>query len=363
MKIILDNIIYSKSNNGGISNYWFELTKYLLNETSNDLMFIEGNKDLLNFHRKQLKISSESIITQNNSLSILNRILPIQFKSNDKFIYHSSFYRRLIGSKSHVEVTTIHDFTHNFYAPIINKTIHNWLKYSAINRSKGVICISKNTYSDLKKFCPANKNQSVEVIYNGVSNDYYPIKNLTLSEQSFINNMKLENNFILYVGSRANYKNFDFVIKTLNDIKNINLVVVGGGNFSSKEKEYITKNDLENRILYIPSATNSELNVLYNKALSFIYPSSYEGFGIPIIEAMRAGCPVIAFDNIVNREVTENKALLLKNLETNEFFKKLELLSNQDFRDEVVGNGIKLSSKYSWDKCCKETNEFYESLY
>ncbi len=132
MKIILDNIIYSKSNNGGISNYWFELSKYLMNETTNDLMFIEETKDLLNFHRKQLELPDKKSIARKHPISLINRILPIEYKTDEKFIYHSSFYRKLLGSKNHIEITTVHDFTHNFYAPLINKTIHNWLKYNAI---------------------------------------------------------------------------------------------------------------------------------------------------------------------------------------------------------------------------------------
>lgn len=363
MKIILDNIIYSKSNNGGISNYWFELSKYLMNETTNDLMFIEETKDLLNFHRKQLELPEKKRITRKHSISLINRILPIEYKTDEKFIYHSSFYRKLIGSKNHIEITTVHDFTHNFYAPFVNKTVHNWLKYNAIRRSKGVICISKNTYSDLKKFCPTNKNQKVEIIYNGVSNDFFPIKSTTLREQSFMDNLKIDSNFLLYVGSRTNYKNFDFVAKMMNKIKNFKLIVVGGGDFSPNEIKTISKNKIENSIIKISSVTNSELNVLYNKAYAFVYPSSYEGFGIPIIEAMRAGCPVVAFDNEVNREITENKALLLKSLRNEEFLEKLQQLSNQNFRDELIDKGFELAMKYSWDKCCKETNEFYESLY
>ena len=78
---------------------------------------------------------------------------------------------------------------------------------------------------------------------------------------------------------------------------------------------------------------------------------------------MRAGCPVVAFDNAINQEITENKALLLKNLSTHDFLEKMEQLSNVNFRNELIGKGFELSKKYSWYKCCKETNEFYESLY
>lgn len=363
MKVILDNIIYSKVKNGGVSNYWFELSKYLMNETNHELKFIEEKSDLCNFHRKQLNFPQESIISKSIPFSIVKRVLPITYSSSEKFIYHSSFYRKLIGSKNKVEVTTIHDFTHNFYAPFLKKTIHNSLKYDAIKRSKGIICISENTFSDLKKFCPTRKNQNVEVIYNGVSNEYYPIKELTIKENIFFKNLKINEKFILYVGSRVNYKNFDFIVEMINQIDSFKLVIVGGGDLTQKEKKLFSGKSLKDRIVFISSVNNDELNVLYNKAFVFVYPSSYEGFGIPIIEAMRAGCPVIVYDNQINQEITENKALLLKKLSKEEFLDKMDLLNNPDYRTEIIEKGYEVSKKYSWQKCCKETTEFYESLY
>lgn len=363
MNVILDNIIFSKTNNGGVSNYWFELSKYLMNETKNDLKFIESENDILNFHRQQLNLPRENIISKKNIFLNFNRLLPINYTSKEKFIYHSSYYRRLLGSKNQIEVTTVHDFTHNFYAPVLNKAAHNYLKFNAIKRSKGLICISKNTYSDLKKFCPINNKQKAEIIYNGVSDVYRPIKQLNAEEQFFFENSNCGENFILYVGSRANYKNFDFVAKLINEKTSFKLVVAGGGDFSQKETMLFSKNDLKERVIQIQWLTDLELNVLHNKAIAFVYPSSYEGFGIPIIEAMRAGCPVIAFDNKINQEITENGALLLEKLIYRDFAEKIDQLSNKDFRNEIIEKGFEIAKKYSWNKCCKETNEFYESLY
>lgn len=359
MKIILDNIIYSKTNQGGISNYWFELSKFLLKKKEN-VFFYEKNEPSNNFHRNQLEIPKNKIIINNDfsKSSIRNRLSAVKINDLDPFLYHSSYYRPLSGSTNYSEVTTVHDFTHNFYAPIHKKTIHNIIKYQSIKRSKGIICISNNTYKDLFKFCPPKKNQKVTIINNGVSEDFFVLE----SNNDFENfGFSIEkNSYILYVGSRENYKNFDFVVKLLKSNVNFKLVVVGSS-FSQKEIQFL--GDSINRVNVISNISNKNLNILYNNALAFVYPSSYEGFGIPIIEAMKAGCPVIALDSSSIPEVAGNAGILLDKLDSTVTNNILSNLSKKDYRQEVIEKGIIQAKKFSWDKCCNETLDFYKEVF
>jgi len=361
MKIVLDNIVYSKSSNGGISNYWYELTKHLTAIEGNELLFIEEPSALSNFHRKQLPIESQIIKQKVIKPLTLARMLPVNVDIQDYFLYHSSFYRALQTSQEYSEITTIHDFTHDYYSPFLNKLIHNKLKYSAIKRSKGIICISQNTYRDLKFFCPPKPNQNVEIIYNGVSDDFFPLAEDNSASLLFLNRLKIENGYLLYVGSRASYKNFFFVSELLKSLPGHQLVVVGHS-FDKKELAKLDKN-LLSRIIIVSDINNSDLNILYNNAHVFIYPSSYEGFGIPIIEAMRAGCPVMAFSNSSITEVAGDAGLLFHNMHISEFIEVIENLNNKDFRRQVVEKGLVQSQKYSWKKCCEETYAFYKEIY
>jgi glycosyltransferase involved in cell wall biosynthesis len=362
VKIFLDNIIYSKVKNGGVSNYWFELSKYVLNKPQDEVKFFEEKEDLSNFHRQLLSIPQDNIIPHHSKMPFLSRRLPIHYNSNEKLIYHSSYYRGLTGAKNKIEVTTVYDFIHDYYSTILKKTLHNNLKYSAIKRSKGIICISKNTYSDLQKFSPLKRNQKAEVIYVGVSNDYFPIQNFNSAQHQFLTNHYLEKGFLLFVGGRTNYKNFDFVASVINENKDLKLVIVGGGVLSENELKLFAKESLE-RIVFIGSAKNEELNILFNNALALIYPSSYEGFGIPVVEAMRAGCPVIGLNNATIREVAEDSALLLDHLSTKDFRHHKKKLMNPIFREETIAKGLLESQKYSWEKSSRETYEFYTDLY
>lgn len=360
MKIYLDNIIFSKVKNGGVSNYWYELINYLEHQQNDEKKYFESLNALENFHRKKLSLENNQIIDVKSSA--LKRFLPISYKNNDKFIYHSSYYRGLSGSKNKIEVTTVYDFIHSFYSSFPKKQLHNVLKFNAIKRAQGVICISHNTYNDLNKICPLKPNQKATVIHVGVSDDYFSIKEYTTVENEFIIKNKLEDNFLLFVGGRTSYKNFDFVANVINESKEYKLVVVGGGNLNEVEKKLFTEEALK-RVVFFPSLENKELNLLLNKASALVYPSSYEGFGIPVVEAMRAGCPVIGLNNATIREVAENAAILLNELSISEFHLKTKELHKQEFRTELIDKGFQDSKKYSWEKCSRETHEFYSALY
>lgn len=360
MKIILDNIIYSHVKQGGVSNYWFELSKFLLNKKEN-VFFYENNEPINNFHRNQLEIPKNRIILNNNKskFSTFERMSAVKINDSDRFLYHSSYYRSLSAkNENHIEITTVHDFTHNFFSSFFKKSAHNLIKYNSINKSNGIICISNNTYKDLLKFCPPKKNQKVVIINNGVSNDFFVIEPSKIESQFKFSIKK--NSYILYVGSRESYKNFNFVIELLKLNANLKLIVVGNS-FSAKEISLI--GERINQINIVSNVSNQDLNILYNNALAFVYPSSYEGFGIPVIESMKAGCPVIALNSSSIPEVAGNSGILIDKLDVTLTSKILKNLKHSDYRLEVIEKGIVQSKKYSWDKCCKETLDFYNEMY
>jgi glycosyltransferase involved in cell wall biosynthesis len=358
MKIIYDNIIFSTVKQGGVSNYWFELSKFLL-EQKEDFWAYEEKGNNNNFHRNQLSLPQERILISPNSpkSSILKRLAPVRLKEKEKFLFHSSYYRPLTGSKNYTEVTTVHDFTHNLHSNFYKRNIHNLLKYRSIKRAKGIICISDNTYKDLHKFCPPKKNQNVVVIHNGVSDDFFVINPLDIMENEFLFEKQ---SYILYVGGRQQYKNFSFVIDLLKADTQLNLVVVGD-EFRPKELQYI--GTAKNRITVLKNVSNYDLNLLYNDAKVFVYPSSYEGFGIPVIESMKAGCPVIALNSSSIPEICGDAGILLDKLDVGHTLKIINGLNNESFRQELIEKGVQQAKKYSWEKCCRETLEFYKETF
>jgi len=108
---------------------------------------------------------------------------------------------------------------------------------------------------------------------------------------------------------------------------------------------------------------DKELNTLYNNAYCLIYPSSYEGFGLPVIEAQRAGCPVIAYNGSSISEICDDKSLLVDDISTAKLLEKIKMLSDKSICEKIVSAGLENSSRYTWDKALSKYGELYEKAY
>jgi len=291
-KVLLDNIIFSLQKIGGISNYWYNLLK---ESAGNDnIFYFEGNCAGNNYYRNLINIPKKRCIEDKSKMPLkIKRYLPIKYIKKSFNIFHSSYYRYATGNIKNV--TTVHDFMYEKYLSKYNvkRLIHSLQKYQAIKHSDYIIGISKNTLNDMLKYFPEFKNKKMQVIYHGISDDFYLIKN----KQKFIKiqNLKLWNNsYFFYFGNRKDYKNFNLLVNAYSNLlknnKNIpKLVIAGGGEFDRNEKTLLAECGILSSIIKFRRITNSELNFLYNYCIGFIYPSLYEGFGLPVLEAMPAG--------------------------------------------------------------------------
>ena len=209
---------------------------------------------------------------------------------------------------------------------------------------------SKNTKKDLLHFYPEFSKKDIRVVYNGMSSDYSAIPNDKSDNQ--------KKPFFLFVGSRVTYKNFNFVVNCIAQSNDFHLKIVGS-KLNSNEI-HLLNTQLGNRWEVYENINNTELNILYNNAFSLIYPSSYEGFGIPLLEAMKSGCPFIALNASSIPEVAGNAGVLLENLSINEFNKAAILISKD--RINIVNKGFEQANKFSWDICYGEILKIYKEL-
>jgi len=356
MRVVFDNIIFFLQKSGGGTIYWSEIVKRANNDSSIDAIFSEPQSNHNNIFRARLSINVACFEKYPLSLlRISNFTLPI----NKKSIFHSSYYRISRSSKA-INVITIHDFTSELFFNGIRKFIHAKRKENGIKHADGIICISNNTRSDLLKFYPGIDRKKIRVIYNGVGDSYFPIQKSQFIKNDY-NNI-LNSKYVLYVGHRTSYKNFYMAAETVSLLDETFSLLIIGEKLSPREVENLDRT-LRNRYTCLSKIDNETLNVFYNFAYCLIYPSTYEGFGIPILEAMKAGCPVVTSNKSSIPEVAGNSALIVSEINADNFAKAILKLQNQAFREQTIEAGFIQARRFSWDKCFSEIKQFYNELY
>jgi mannosyltransferase len=224
---------------------------------------------------------------------------------------------------------------------------------SAIEQAQHIICISEATRQDLLEFVPMRSDQRVSVIHNGVS-DVFRLLDVRQEMGS--------RPYILFIGQRGGYKNFDLALRALSLLPELELHCVGGGPMRSEELAGIDLATQE-RVRHLGFVSDEQLNELYNDAFCLLYPSSYEGFGIPVLEAMRAGCPVVSIDSKAVVEVGGDALCVSKHASDPEALAQAVLyLDDNEVRQRLRVLGLARSQQFSWDQCFAQTLAVYRSL-
>lgn len=356
--ILFDNIIFSLQRGGGASVVWQEHLQRIVNEDGIVCRFIEYDNANTNLFRNLLDIPKDSITELPSKLLSVKRYMNLNTPSVEPFLFHSSHYR-INKNKLCKNITTVHDFTYERYVKGIRRMVHSEQKWNSIKKSDAIICVSESTKKDLIYYLPSVDESKISVVYNGVSPEFNPIL-----KSDYILSLPFEDfGYILYVGSRhVAYKNFKTVVEVCKELK-LPLITVGGESLLKDEKEWLDTVLGKNKYLNYWKTPTLKLNELYNRALALVYPSFYEGFGIPIIEAQRASCPAIAFATSSIPEVIGNTDSLVYDISTKGISNVVKrLLSEGGFRKKIIEEGIQNSNRFSWDKTYDDTLNVYKKL-
>ena len=355
MNIIIDNIIFKWQKSGGISVVWHELIKRILNtKMSSQYKFIEYQGADWNLFRKELAIPTTNILyTKHSKFWKVGRYFSESIKQmKEKFIFHSTYYRTCSNPNA-INIVTVHDFTYELYSKGIKKWIHSWTKNHALRKADYIICISENTKNDLLKFVKGIDEKKIRVIYNGTSDDFYKFES---KDQRFHANQE---NYLIFVGSRASYKNYSLAVQVA-AAANMKLKIVGP-QLNDSEKN-MTQSIIGNNYDELGHIDNCALNKLYNQAFALLYPSAYEGFGLPVVEAQKAGCPVLALNNSSIKEVIGDKEQLVEQPKVHLFCKQIEKLKEDTYRNKIIQNGIKNARQFTWDNTFNKYLELYQHV-
>ncbi len=356
MKIYADNIVFDLQEMGGISVYFAELITRLL-ANGLDVRFVERSSTRLNRARRDLAIPDRLIDTE-RGLRMFARFRPVRLALQERAIVHSSYYRTCYHSDA-VNIVTVYDFIYEHFRSGIPRLVHSRAKRKALDNADGIICISDSTRADLLEFHRNIDPAKVVVIHLGAAPAFVPLRPGAVAESSSrVLEPGGEGEFALYVGSRVAYKNFLIAVEAISLVAETKLLIVGGGELSADETS-VLETRLAGRYLFRRGVTTAELNSLYNTALCLLYPSSYEGFGLPVLEAMQAGCPVIAARRSSIPEVAGTACVLVDTIDADTIAASIVTLRDSLLRKRLITAGIERASLFSWDRTFRGTLEFY----
>lgn len=260
------------------------------------------------------------------------------------------------------KIVTIHDLIFLRYPklyPFIDAQIYNKKFRHACDVADVIIAISEETKRDIQKyyFIPESK---IKVIYQSCEDVYYQQPSESTVQQ-VISKFKLPAEYLLYVGTIEERKNLLTVVKALSKVKDIPLVIIGKKKSYFKQvMEYVHKNNLENRILLLEEVSNQELAILYRLAQVFIYPSIFEGFGIPIVEALISRTPVITSKGGCFPEAGGPDSIYIDPTNDNELAEKINLLLNSEtLRNQIADKGFEYAKQFEPQNITKQLMDLY----
>ena len=370
MKIFFDHKIFTLQNYGGPSRYFVNLVNELNKINSiNAKIYAPIHINHYLSDTNQNNISIENKVPAANFLSQFNtfkrRIMEINNTMNQRYInkdkpdiIHTTYYDNEFPKNSNNLVVTVFDLIHEIFKDDYNKKNNFLPKQKILKIAKQIICISESTKKDLIKFYNIDEKK-ITVTY--LSNSLSPAYNF------YDKKIEFSNKFFLYVGSRWKYKNFNQLLHLLNYNRRIHkefdLVTFGGGKFDGNEKNLIKKLNLNSEKIIQIDGNENVLKSLYRKAEFFIYPSKYEGFGIPILESFSQQCPVLCSNTSSLPEVAGNAAIFFEPNDLSSISNSVEkIISSDDLRNDLIKKGNERLKMFSWSKCAQETLNVYNKI-
>ena len=249
---------------------------------------------------------------------------------------------------------TVHDMIHELFpgdfAPE-DPTSHR--KRELCHRAARIIAVSETTKNDLRKYFGIDPER-IDVVYHGVS--------VSPEERLEPIAARLPRKFLLFVGKRSGYKNFSFLVSSIADLfrqdRHLQLICTGEP-FSAGERALLRRLSITGSVMHVP-ASDRQLALLYRQAAAFVFPSLYEGFGMPILEAFACRCPVVLSNTAAMREVAGDAAQFFESGSSSDLVSVVSrVLADESLRQNLIQRGNRRATQFSWQKAAAETAAVY----
>lgn len=359
LSVLYDFQIFEIQRYGGISRYFYEIIKRMEKDQVDVALMFSGNqyikeKDICNYH-SFLPLRVFKLLK--GGLRSLNRRRALKVLSDKHCLFHPTYYDTYYLSilKDKPLVLTVHDMIHEKFPQYFSekdKTAQN--KALLVERANRIIAISNQTKNDLIELLHVDPAK-IDVIYHGIN-----------AVKSTYSGLSLPGSYILYVGERGRYKNYSRLLNVFSRLrienKDLELICTGKP-FRKKELATLKEYGLSNYVSYV-NATEDELGQLYRDARLFVYPSLYEGFGIPILEAYANECPVVLSRASCFPEVAGDAGEYFDPESEEEMESAIRrVLTDNERRDELVRLGNERVKLFTWEETARQTQNTYQKIF
>ncbi|MFH2101996.1 MAG: glycosyltransferase family 1 protein [Chloroflexota bacterium] len=372
LQIVVDGSVFHLQPYGGVSNIYNETLPRICDIGTDVLVYLVLQPQLVSRkipeHSHIKRISIPPLYTlkpwriwryfTSPSLHLFYKKQVINFHVGHikKTIYHSTYYET-IPDWHGPQVVSVYDLIYEKFFDFFSENIGPEMKKKAeaIQSADWLLCISESTRNDLIEHYGINHDKT-QVIHLG----HHPI----YSRRSVPGVIKIDYPFILYVGTRGKYKGFGDLVDAYArwEQKDKIRLLVAGPDWRTEETKRFRELNLVKNIVLMPNITDDMLADLYNQALAFIYPSYYEGFGIPLLEAMACGCPVVASKIPTSLEVAQSIPFYFDCGNLDSMINALDQAISTTKDSNRIAQGLDRSQQFSWDKTAAETLGFYRKI-
>lgn len=372
MRIGIDARMYSAEFTG-IGRYVYELTKALAEiDSKNEYVLFMNQPEFAKFEAPNKRFSKVLVNAKHYTVKEQTTYYRALRKAKLDLMHFTHFNAPILYRKP--SIVTIHDLTLSFFPgkkmnSAFYRMAYNSVLKSAVKHAKRVIAVSENTKTDLIEITET-PSPKIEVIYEGVCEHFGPRGDKEKIED-VLRKYSISKDFLLYTGVWRGHKNLVNLIKSFAMLRegpegfDLSLVITGEEDpYYPEVKRTVNELGLEHHVIYTGMVPEAELVALYQAAKVYVFPSLYEGFGLPPLEAMRCGTPVVASKTSCIPEICgEANALFFDPYDPEDMANSVrKVLLDDTLRKELRECGLKHSLKFSWGDMAEKTLRVYEDV-
>jgi glycosyltransferase involved in cell wall biosynthesis len=376
MQVIVDGIVYGRQRFGGINTYFNEVLPRLARRPDTRVDLLMPRRYEGEVPGPPVRRLARDFIPTRTGLSwrLDQRLEPVMealklgafglwTSTKREAVFHSSYFTSL-PLTSQPQVAIAHDLNHEIFTHLYADQHGLWLRKvypEYLRRAARIIAVSDTTKRHIEHYygIPGDR---IDVVHLAVDPTRFYPADPSIDREVLARDLGIDASYILYVGGRWHYKNFSTMLEAMAHIHRRTQLklVVAGPPWDATESAKLTHHPAVAVVHLVPHPDNCVLRLLYSCASAFVFPSLHEGFGIPLLEAMACGTPVVAADIDVFREVAGDAVVFVRPQDPHDIAGAVERLLDERVRRDYRARGIQQSRRYSWDATARGTRLAYE---